>query len=156
MTVDCKAVCQIMNGNNIAGILTLSQSSSNGVIIQGSVSNLGGGAGKRGISICTYGNLTNGAQSCGPIFNPFDKTHGSPNDALRMVGDLGNIVVDEGGNGIIDIKDNIITLLGPHSIIGRSIVIFAGEDDQGRGGHENSLSTGNSGPRVAAGVIGLA
>jgi hypothetical protein len=26
----------------------------------------------------------------------------------------------------------------------------------GRGGHENSLVTGNTGPRVAAGVIGLA
>ena len=73
-----------------------------------------------------------------------------------MVGDLGNIVVNETGSSQVDLTDNFITLVGPHSIIGRSIVIFAGEDDQGRGGHENSLQTGNAGPRIAAGVIGLA
>ena len=85
-----------------------------------------------------------------------DKTHGGPKDDLRMVGDLGNVVVDESGSCEVDIKDTMVSLLGPHSVIGRSIVIFAGEDDQGRGGHENSLQTGNAGPRMAAGVIGLA
>jgi Cu-Zn family superoxide dismutase len=48
-----------------------------------------------------------------------------------------------------------VKLIGPHSIIGRSIVITANEDDLGRGGHELSLSTGNSGPRIAGGVIGI-
>jgi len=46
-------------------------------------------------------------------------------------------------------------LIGPHSIIGRSLVVYAGEDDCGRGGHENSLTTGNPGPRIGAGVVGL-
>ena len=74
-----------------------------------------------------------------------------------MVGDLGNILVDEAGNCAVDIKDNkLVQLLGPHSVLGRSIVIYAGEDDLGRGGHENSGTTGNAGPRIAAGVIGLA
>jgi superoxide dismutase, Cu-Zn family len=84
------------------------------------------------------------------------KTHGAPGDEQRMVGDLGNIVADEQGVAVVDITDTTVQLLGPHSVIGRSILIAAGEDDQGRGGHENSLTTGNSGPRVAAGVIGLA
>jgi len=73
-----------------------------------------------------------------------------------MVGDLGNISVDENGVAEVEIVDKQIQLLGAHSIIGRSIVVYAGEDDQGRGGHENSLTTGNPGPRIAAGVIGLA
>jgi Cu-Zn family superoxide dismutase len=47
-------------------------------------------------------------------------------------------------------------LIGPHSIIGRSIIIKANEDDLGRGGHEYSLTTGNSGARIAGGVIGIA
>jgi len=34
-------------------------------------------------------------------------------------------------------------------------VVYAGEDDCGRGGHELSLTTGNSFSRVAAGVIGM-
>lgn len=73
-----------------------------------------------------------------------------------MVGDLGNIVVDATGNCTVDITDKTVQLVGPHSVLGRSLLIAAGEDDQGRGGHENSLSTGNAGPRIAAGVIGLA
>lgn len=86
------------------------------------------------------------------------KTHGAPSDEQRMVGDLGNILADENGTAVVDVVDDkvvLVRLLGPHSVIGRSIVVTAGEDDQGRGGHENSLTTGNSGPRVAAGVIGL-
>jgi superoxide dismutase, Cu-Zn family len=83
------------------------------------------------------------------------KTHGASSDAERMVGDLGNILADENGHCTVTIADKQVQLLGPHSVIGRSLVIYAGEDDKGRGGHENSLSTGNPGPRMAAGVIGL-
>jgi superoxide dismutase, Cu-Zn family len=78
-----------------------------------------------------------------------------------MVGDLGNIEADENGVAAVDIvltsanSNAVVHLIGPHSVIGRSIVIAAGEDDQGRGGYDTSLQTGNAGPRVAAGVIGL-
>jgi superoxide dismutase, Cu-Zn family len=72
-----------------------------------------------------------------------------------MVGDLGNITVDESGSCSVNIVDSKIQLLGPHSVIGRSIVIYAGADDMGRGGHENSLTTGSTGPRIAAGIIGI-
>jgi superoxide dismutase, Cu-Zn family len=87
-----------------------------------------------------------------------DKTHGAPEDSIeqRMMGDLGNILVDETGKANVDLTIDKLTLLGPHSVLGRSMVIYAGEDDQGRGGHENSLINGNPGPRIAAGVIGLA
>lgn len=69
---------------------------------------------------------------------------------------LGNVEVDEDGVANINIEDRQVKLIGPHSIIGRSIVIKSNEDDQGRGGHESSLSTGNSGQRVAGGVVGIA
>jgi len=93
---------------------------------------------------------------------PSGKTHGAPDDDNQcMVGDLGNVVADE--NGAAEVKMELggkegkagVQLLGPHSVVGRSIVLYAGEDDQGRGGQENSLATGNPGPRIAAGVIGL-
>jgi Cu-Zn family superoxide dismutase len=73
-----------------------------------------------------------------------------------MVGDLGNVVADEMGTAVVKIVDSQVHLFGPHSVVGRSLVLYAGEDDQGRGGHENSLTTGNAGPRMASGVIGLA
>ncbi|RYH31750.1 hypothetical protein EON65_01975 [archaeon] len=63
---------------------------------------------------------------------------------------------DESGVANVNIEDRLVKLIGPHSIIGRSIVLKAGEDDLGRGGHEFSLSTGNSGARVAGGVVGIA
>lgn len=47
-------------------------------------------------------------------------------------------------------------LIGPYSIIGRSLVIHAGEDDLGKGGHELSLINGNAGNGVVAGVVGIA
>ena len=84
------------------------------------------------------------------------KTHGGPDDAERMAGDLGNIVVGEEGRCSVRIEDRKgVKLIGPHSVIGRSIVVYASEDDCGRGGHELSMTTGNSGARIASGVIGI-
>jgi Cu-Zn family superoxide dismutase len=73
-----------------------------------------------------------------------------------MVGDLGNIEADADGTAHVNIEDRQVKLIGPHSIIGRSFVVKSNEDDLGRGGHEYSLSTGNSGQRIAGGVVGIA
>jgi Cu-Zn family superoxide dismutase len=73
-----------------------------------------------------------------------------------MVGDLGNIEAGEDGVAVFNIEDRQVKLIGPHSIIGRSIVLKANEDDLGRGGHEYSLTTGNSGSRIAGGIVGIA
>ena len=70
--LSCKAACQIVGSgsNTTMGTLSLSQTGDK-VQITGTLTGLGGSAGKRGISVCTYGNLSSGAQSCGSIFNPF-------------------------------------------------------------------------------------
>jgi Cu-Zn family superoxide dismutase len=54
-----------------------------------------------------------------------------------------------------NILDHEITLVEgrDNSILGRAIVIHAGEDDHGRGGDEESTKTGNAGERIACGVI---
>ena len=46
--------------------------------------------------------------------------------------------------------DKVISLGGKHSIIGRGIIVHAGEDDL------KTQPTGNAGARVAYGVIGIA
>lgn len=148
------------------GVLYLSQTSEDApTTITGKLKDLA--PGKHGIHVCTYGDMSEGASSCGPIFNPFGKTHGAPEDLdQRMVGDLGNIKAEAaegesaGEGSTVDVtevklSDPLVKLLGPHSIIGRSLVVYAGEDDFGRGGHENSLTTGNPGPRIASGVVAL-
>lgn len=88
--------------------------------------------------------------------NPFSKTHGAPTDSERHVGDLGNFKTDGQGNSKGSITDELIKLIGPESVLGRTIVVHGGTDDLGKGGHEQSKVTGNAGSRPACGVIGIA
>ena len=71
MTGTCKAICQIAssNNNNVLGYLTLTQQGDGVTTITGTLSGLT--AGKHGLSVNTAGDLSEGAKSCGVIFNPF-------------------------------------------------------------------------------------
>ena len=107
------------------------------------------------------------------LVNPHNKTHGSPTDDARHVGDLGNIETDGQGNAKGSTTDKLIKLIGPQSVIGvrdspnlsfqrrftneqqRTVVVHAGTDDLGKGDNDESLKTGNAGPRPACGVIGI-
>ena len=71
-------------------------------------------------------------------------------------GDLGNIEANDNGVAKVDIKDSHISLSGPLSVVGRSLVVHEDPDDLGQGGHELSKTTGNAGGRLACGVIGVA
>ncbi len=44
----------------------------------------------------------------------------------------GNIDADDAGVCKVHLEDRMVRLIGPHSIIGRSIIVTAGEDDLGR------------------------
>ncbi|CAE7667925.1 sod1, partial [Symbiodinium microadriaticum] len=112
--------------------------------------------GKHGMHVHVFGDFSEGFVSGGGIFNPFGRNHGAPDDEERMVGDLGNIEADDDGIANVAIEDRQVKLIGPHSIIGRSIIVKSNHDDLGRGGNEFSLSTGNCGSRIAGGVVGIA
>ncbi|HLJ94180.1 MAG TPA: superoxide dismutase family protein [Gemmataceae bacterium] len=90
------------------------------------------------------------ATSAGPHFNPDNKPHGSPHTGERHVGDLGNIKADESGKATIQIRDREVKLNGPHSVLGRSLIVHADPDDM------KSQPAGNAGARIACGVIGVA
>jgi len=89
--------------------------------------------------------------SAGGHFNPAGKQHGQLNPAGPHAGDLPNLVVAASGEGGIDITTKAVTLdSGPTSLLegkGTSIVIHAAPDD------EKTDPTGNSGARIACGVI---
>jgi len=93
--------------------------------------------------------------SAGAHFNPHGLTHGAPNAKVRHAGDLGNIEADAHGKAVLKVNDEQLKLIGPHSIIGRTVVVHEGVDDLGLGGHELSPSTGNAGGRLTCGVIGI-
>ena len=51
----------------------------------------------------------------------------------------------------IDMSDTFLSLSGANSILGRSVVVHADQDDLGKGGHELSKTTGE----CLNGVLGL-
>merc|ERR1719482_1441927 len=87
-------------------------------------------------------------------YNPKNSTHGSLFSEVRHVGDLGNVIAI---NGSIETYVWLKTvdyeapfcLDGEHSIIGKTVVLHAGEDDLGQGVDIGSTKTGNAGSRVA-------
>jgi len=91
--------------------------------------------------------------SAGGHFNPSGMPHGDPAQAGHHAGDLGNLRADAQGNAKLQmsIPTQEITLAAnaPHSIIGRSLIVHADPDDF------KTQPTGNSGKRVACGVISL-
>ena len=87
------------------------------------------------------------ASSAGGHYNPTGAPHGAPDAAERHVGDLGNIVANADSTGGYDQVDSVISLDGPDSIVGKAVVIHAGEDDF------TSQPSGDAGNRLACGVI---
>ncbi|CAN7937059.1 unnamed protein product, partial [Ixodes hexagonus] len=105
--------------------------------------------GKHGFHIHQYGDLTKGCTAAGGHFNPESVNHGGPDSPVRHVGDLGNVVAASNGVVAFSRDDSYLRLSGNLSILGRSVVLHAGEDDYGLGGYPDSLTTGHSGARIA-------
>ncbi|KAI2659811.1 superoxide dismutase [Cu-Zn] [Labeo rohita] len=149
-----KAVCVLKGTGEVTGTVYFEQESDTSPVkLSGEITGLT--PGKHGFHVHAFGDNTNGCISAGPHFNPHDKTHGGPTDSVRHVGDLGNVIAGDNGTAKIDIVDELVTLSGQHSVIGRTMVIHEKEDDLGKGGNEESLKTGNAGGRLACGVIGI-
>ncbi|KAH8998430.1 superoxide dismutase [Lactarius akahatsu] len=150
-----RAVAVLSGDSQVTGTVVFEQTSkSSPVVITGELKSLDPLA-SRGFHIHELGDITNGCASTGSHFNPLGKTHGAPTTSERHVGDLGNIKSDEIGAAKFTLTDNLISLNGPRSILGRAVVVHAGTDDFGLGGDEESLKTGNAGARAACGIIGI-
>ena len=88
------------------------------------------------------------AMSAAGHFNPDGKPHGSPGGSHSHAGDLPNLKADANGNANYSAKVHGITVnTGPTGIVGRSVVIHRDPDDY------KSQPAGNSGPRIACGLI---
>jgi len=89
------------------------------------------------------------ATSAGGHFNPTGVAHGRAGAAPHHLGDMPSLVADASGRVRITFELAGLTLDGgPNSIVGRSIVLHGGVDDFA------TQPSGNSGPRIACGVIG--
>ena len=92
-----------------------------------------------------------GFTSSGGHFNPEGKQHGALNPQGSHAGDLPNITIGANGSGRLETMTTQVTLSqGPRSILGdtpRALVVHAAPDDF------KTDPTGNSGARIACGVI---
>ena len=132
-------------GNEVTGTVTFT-ATSGGIRIVADITGLT--PGRHGFHIHEKGDCGGkGAENAGGHFNPTNQRHGSPDNFARHVGDLGNVHANEHGHARYERIDSAITFEGANNIIGRSIVVHAGEDDF------HTQPTGNSGARVACGVI---
>jgi Cu-Zn family superoxide dismutase len=151
-----KAVAVLVNSKDVQGIIILEEKhGKRQVHITGNITGLAPNT-QHGFHIHTFGDLSNGCASAAAHYNPFNETHAGPQDVIRHFGDLGNIQSDAQGRAQLNITDHIVSLVGPASVIGRTVVVHEKVDDLGRGGNPESKTTGNAGARLACGVIGLA
>jgi superoxide dismutase, Cu-Zn family len=107
--------------------------------------------GLHGFHVHEYGDCSApDGSSAGGHFDPGDMAHGAPTAGERHVGDLGNLSADEMGVALVEWTDTLLAFTGPRSILGRAVIVHAQADDL------RSQPTGESGARVACGVIGIA
>jgi len=151
-TTKAIAVLKGTSGNeSVAGVVTFTQEeNSKSVLVEAEVSGLK--PGKHGFHVHAVGDISSAdGSSAGGHFNPSSTKHGGPDGGEKHAGDLGNL--EANAQGVAKINRTFTTGLsvsGPNSILGRSVVVHAGEDDF------MTQPTGNSGGRVAYGVVGLA
>lgn len=126
------------------------RSASHGVIVQLNAKNLP--AGEHGIHFHQNANCDlPDFKTAGPHFNPDGKKHGLKNPEGHHAGDMRNLIVAANGTARTTIVDNDVDLGDDsHSLFsngGTSLVIHAKPDDM------KTDPTGNSGDRIACGVI---
>ena len=142
------AVLNPASGSQVHGTVTF-EKVTGGIKVVADVEGLT--PGEHGFHVHQYGDCSSSdATSAGDHFNPMNMPHGSPTDAKHHSGDMGNINAGADGKAHMEMTDSTMSFFGPESIIGRAVIVHGGADDM------KSQPSGNSGPRVACGVIGIA
>ena len=116
-----------------------------------SVTVAGATPGRHGIHIHQVGDCSDEkAERAGGHWNPDDHPHAGPVAPRRHAGDLGNIDVGVDGRGALTLVVPGLTVRpSTHSVVGHSLVVHGQPDDLA------TQPAGNSGPRIACGVIAI-
>ena len=155
-----RAVCVLRGGENntVQGIIHFAQIIGiDQMKITGEIQGLPTDR-KFSISVHEFGDLTNGPISTGSRFNPEKQVSNTSKDnSFHVGGELGTLQVNQEGQAKVDVIDRRLSLIGPSSIIGRSVVIIdEKEEDFPRSDTEESTGlNATSTNRLAAGVIGI-
>ena len=85
--------------------------------------------------------------SAGGHFNPTNQPHGAHGSGAHHLGDMPQLMADANGTANVSFNSQSLKLRGPHSIIGKAVIVHRDPDDV------NHQPVGNAGPRLACGVI---
>jgi Cu-Zn family superoxide dismutase len=141
-----QAVLKVSPKTNLRGTVEFSEINGE-LTIRTEIEGLKPGA--HGFHIHDKGDCSSGDfNSAGPHFNPGSMAHGSMDSEVRHAGDLGNLTADRKGNAkqVIVLK-GLSLVDGAQGLIGRAVIIHNDPDDL------KTQPTGNSGKRIACGVI---
>jgi Cu-Zn family superoxide dismutase len=133
-------------GNATAGTVTFTQKGDK-VVVHARVSGLTPGT--HGFHIHEKGDCSSSdGTSAGGHFNPLGKPHAYPTIADRHAGDMPMLAADAAGVAVLDGELDVITIGGGAAdIVGKAVIVHKDADDF------KTQPTGNSGARVACGVI---
>uniref|UniRef100_A0A224XLJ0 Extracellular superoxide dismutase [Cu-Zn] n=1 Tax=Panstrongylus lignarius TaxID=156445 RepID=A0A224XLJ0_9HEMI len=138
------------SSSQIQGVVRFIQADDDVCVVDGTIDGLSPGL--HGLHIHECGDISKGCASVGDHFDlNGSNLHGGPDeDDNRHTGDLGNIKADSSGRAVFRLEDKLVKVW---DVIGRSVVVTEDQDDLGKGSHPMSLINGNSGTRLACGII---
>ena len=106
--------------------------------------------GMHGFHVHEHGSCAENANAAGGHFNPNDSPHAGPDHPIRHAGDFGNVEADDKGEVHTSFTiDEITVAPGTNSVVGHAVVLHGKADDL------MTQPAGNSGPRIACGVVEL-
>ena len=140
------AKLEATRGNAVSGMVMFHEHGDH-VMVHAKVSGLKPN-GEHGFHVHEKGDCSSGdGMSTGGHFNPTGKPHG-PQDADHHAGDMPSLKADANGQADVTFHLSGVTLKdGPTSLMGKGVIVHVGPDDY------KTQPTGNSGARIACGVI---
>lgn len=140
------AVLEPTAGNSARGTVTFEQRGDK-VLVDAKL--LGLAPGGHGFHIHEKGDCSSSdGTSAGGHFNPTAKPHGNPSSAEHHAGDMPALVADPLGNATLQAELAPMSVGGGATdIVGKAVIVHKDVDDF------TTQPTGNSGARVACGVI---
>jgi Cu-Zn family superoxide dismutase len=144
-----KATLEPKSGTQVTGDASFTQEGDKVVVVINAKSLP---PGKHGVHVHEKGDCSaSDASSAGAHFAPGGGVHAGLDEPKRHAGDLGNLEASADGSALMTVTTDALTVgSGDRNVVGKSIIIHGDPDDL------KTQPSGNSGGRIACGVIGAA